>query len=290
MKMSFPIKYNGFLYLMTLSLFLIAGNSIGWAQQPQAPKAPNSGTSGNDTTTVSVGADVDKTLAYVNNLLDSYNPFNSSISVNTYAGTIIFSDKFSVFTGKFEDVEFRRDGENMGMFCKGDRDCLKQRDVETGEENPDAMKYTFGIKKGGQAVPETDTAIYWLNQMLDSLTGNRVNDVSLSEGIIANLALINKAFEDYNSYGTVFSVEDKNLRWVSSVTDAYVAFKDLTFYIDYENNWIVLKCINEGCFKGTTFSSEYSMGLETADGTIAPVIENVLQAFNSLRREVLAGR
>ncbi len=60
----------------------------------------------------------------------------------------------------------------------------------------------------------------------------------------------------------------------------------LTFYIDYENEWMVMRCTSGECLDGSSSKESYSMGLSNDDG-IAPVIEEVLQAFNDLRREVL---
>ena len=102
-----------------------------------------------------------------------------------------------------------------------------------------------------------------------------------------NLEIINNAYRDYNTYNTVFSVQGKTLHWKSSVTEASVPFENLTFYIHYKNGWMVLKCIEENCFQGTSSTKQYSMSLKDGNGNLAPVAEIVLQAFNTIRGEVL---
>lgn len=274
-----------------LIIMFISGLSHVWSQQPQPPKAPKAEVSGSNTLVVDEDPKVDETLSYINNLLDAYNIYDSSLSINLYSGDIIFKDKFSVFSGKFAEVEFRRNGESMGIFCKNGSDCLRQQDLETGESMPDAEKYTFGIKKGGKAVEGTDQAIERLNRMLSILSGGKHNISTVSAAIKDNLRVINRAYANYNKYQTVFSVEGDNLRWVSSVADVTVPLNNVTFYINYSNNWMVLKCISGECFSGSSsYLEEYSMSLETQDPKIAPNIEDVLQAFNNIRREVLGSR
>ena len=50
---------------------------------------------------------------------------------------------------------------------------------------------------------------------------------------------------------------------------------------------MVLKCIEDGCFDGTSFEDEYSMSLKTNNEEICPNIDEVLGAFNSIRSDVL---
>lgn len=109
-----------------------------------------------------------------------------------------------------------------------------------------------------------------------------------STAVTKNLAVINNAFANYNTYGTVFSVQGKTLRWDSTVANVSMDIEDVTFYVNYSNKWIVIKCIQEGCFNGTSFKDEYSMSLKTSSGAISPEMHSVLNAFNDLRREILS--
>jgi hypothetical protein len=76
------------------------------------------------------------------------------------------------------------------------------------------------------------------------------------------------------------------LHWDSSVANVKANINDLTFYINYKSQWIVMKCVDEDCLVGSSSKDDYSMGLSTGN-VIAPNIEKVLQAFNDLRREIL---
>jgi mRNA-degrading endonuclease HigB of HigAB toxin-antitoxin module len=115
------------------------------------------------------------------------------------------------------------------------------------------------------------------------------NNVSSSNSAIvrANLEVINNAFQAYNSYNTVFSLEGNTLRWKSSVADITGDINDLIFYINYANKWIVIKCLKDECMDGTSYNSEYSMSLKTPSGNISPDMERVLTALNAIRGEVL---
>jgi hypothetical protein len=260
-------------------LFLVSAQ----AQQPGIPNKP--GTVGQNTSTVDMG-EIEKTLNYVNSLFSLYNEYNSSVSANSNSGEIIFTDKFSELRGYASEVEFRRDGELMGLYCKSGNECLRSKDATTGVSEDSRIKYTFGMKENGEAVPEMDRAISKLNGVLKALQGSGSSSSNLSAVASANLNIINDAFRDYNNYGTVFSVRGKQLYWDSTVANVHADLNKLTFYIDYENQWMVMRCTEGDCLQGSVSKDSYSMGLNK-NGKIAPTIEKVLQAFNNLRREVL---
>jgi mRNA-degrading endonuclease HigB of HigAB toxin-antitoxin module len=102
-----------------------------------------------------------------------------------------------------------------------------------------------------------------------------------------NLRVINNAFSKYNSYETIFTVEGDILRWKSTVADITGNISDLIFYVNYTNNWIVVKCLEGECLTGTSFNEEYSMSLKTESGDISPDMSKVLNALNNIRAEVL---
>lgn len=265
-----------------LCLCLCAGSL--YSQQPSRPNAPNQpGTVGETLAPMSVS----ETLRYTNDLFDLYNKYDSAVNVDLVTDEMIFADKFSELRGRFSMVEFRRDGENMGMFCKDGSNCLRSRDTKTGEQESPRSKYTFGIKSNGKAVAETDIAISRLNSMLKELSGAVARPGKTSGVISSQLEIINNAFKKYNNYNTVFSVRGDRLHWDSRVANVSGDLNDLTFYINYDNNWMVVKCITGECLEGGINKESYSMGLSTSSGEIAPNIEAVLQAFNILRSEVL---
>ena len=236
------------------------------------------------------GEDYQATLDEVNVLLTRYNAYQSSISINPYARTISFQDKFSVFTAAFEEVEFRRAGENIGIFCKEEgASCLRQEDTESGEFETLMPSYTFGIKENGKAVAQTDQVVQGLNNMLANLTtAQTIGNLNLSDEIKGNLELINGSFRAYNAYNTIFGVKGKQLLWTSRVGNYEVDIAQLSFYVDYTRRYLVLKCIDGVCVgQGDTARNQYSMTLETKAGKIAPDIELVLAAFNNLRKEIL---
>ena len=115
-------------------------------------------------------------------------------------------------------------------------------------------------------------------------TGSSSNN---SAAISNNLRIINDAFSKYNSYETVFSLNGKTLRWKSSVADISGNISDLIFYVNYTNNWIVIRCLGEECLTGTDYNTEYSMGLKTESDEISPDMSKVLKAFNDIRAEML---
>jgi len=255
------------------------------AQVPSVPKQPgqvNVNTSNYD------NGDTAETLKYVNSLLNLYNTYNSHLDVDKYTNELVFTDKFSELRANVSDVEFRRSGENMGIFCKSGSECLSSKDIDTGEAESFKFKYTFGVKRDGIAVPEVSTAIDRLNTMLRGLSGVSSGSSSSYISSVArkNLKIINDAFDAYNKYETVFSVHGNMLHWDSSVANVKANLNDLTFYINYKSQWIVMKCVDEDCLVGSSSKDDYSMGLSSG-GVIAPDIEKVLQAFNDLRREIL---
>ena len=103
----------------------------------------------------------------------------------------------------------------------------------------------------------------------------------------ANLAIINNAFETYNSYKTKFRLEGSTLLWKNAYTEVSGQVKDLIFYADYDKEWLAIKCRSGECMEGTSFKDEYSMSLRTESGEIAPVIEEVVNALNLIREAVL---
>lgn len=278
----------------SLLLVCFCFSIASFAQQPSVPMKPgevktrtvtSKTTSSNDS---SAKIDSNKTLAYVNSLFSLYNEYNTKLAIDEGRGELVFSDKFSELRGKYGAVEFRRSGELMGLYCKSGASCLESTDVGTREYEGSKEDYTFGLQEDDVAVPEMDRAIEKLNSMLAKLAGeaNANSNGSLSNIALRSLKTINDAFEKYNSFGTVFSVKGKNLHWDSSVANVSASLNQLTFYIDYENEWIVMRCTTGDCMEGSISKDSYSMGLSNDDG-IAPVIEEVLQAFNNLRREVL---
>jgi hypothetical protein len=250
------------------------------AQQPSVPMRPGQV----NAATISV-SDATKTINYVNSLLSLYNEYDSKLSIDMDRGELVFSDKYSELRGKFNAVEFRRADDIMGLFCKSDSSCLSVYDVDTGDSEDSRVKYTFGLEENDEPVPEMERAIEKLNTMLIGLAGSSSSS-SLSSVAGNNLNIINDAFETYNSYGTVFSVKGKTLHWDSEVANVYANLNQLTFYIDYENQWMVMRCTSGECMEGSISKESYSMGLSDDSG-IAPNIEAVLQAFNDLRREIL---
>ena len=251
----------------------------------KTPTVTSSSTSSNSTT---ANTDARKTLAYVNSLFGLYNEYNTKLAIDEGSGELVFSDKFFELRGIYDMVEFRRTGELMGLYCKSGASCIKVTDVDTGETQENKVKYTFGLKENDTAIPEMDRAIEKLNGMLANLaSGSSFNsNGNLSSIALKNLKIINDAFDKYNGFGTVFSVKGKNLHWDSSVANVSASLNELTFYIDYENEWMVMRCTTGECLQGSSSKDSYSMGLANDSG-IAPNIKLVLQAFNDLRREIL---
>lgn len=265
-----------------------------WAQQPGVPNSPNKP----GATAVSkpgATASVGEILRYTNSLFDRYNDYNSSLNVDMLTNELIFKDKFSELRGNFSAVEFRRSGENMGIFCKSGGDCLSSKDVDTGSNQSSRSQYTFGIKENGNAIPEMDGVIQQLNTMLGALAANGGSTNYSSNSYVSavvkdNLKVINNAFDKYNGYDTTFSVEGNRLKWVSSVATVSAELSELTFYVNYKNKWMVMKCVNGDCLEGSSSKGDYSMGLQTSSGSIAPNIMEVLEAFNNVRHDVLANQ
>lgn len=105
--------------------------------------------------------------------------------------------------------------------------------------------------------------------------------------INTQLQIINSAFETYNSYKTKFRVEGQRLIWKNEFTEVSGNLKDLIFYASYEDNWLAIKCKDGDCMQGTSYPEEYSMALRTESGKTAPVIEEVINALNLIKEEVL---
>jgi len=266
-----------------LAFGLLCGTLL--AQVPSVPKQPGQV---NVNTSNYANSDTAETLKYANSLLNLYNKYNSHLAIDEYTNELVFTDKFSELRADVNDVEFRRSGENMGIYCKYGSECLSSKDIDTGVAESSKSKYTFGVKRDGIVVPEVTTAIERLNSMLAGLSGGYSSSSSGYISAIArkNLKIINDAFDAYNSYETVFSVHGNMLHWDSTVANVKANLNDLTFYINYKNDWIVMKCVNDDCLVGSSSKNDYSMGLSSGSA-IAPNIEKVLQAFNDLRKEIL---
>ena len=261
------------------------------AQQPSVPMKPGQVKTSSNTsrsTSSSSNTDAKKTLAYVNSLFSLYNEYDTELNIDDGSGELVFTDKFSELRGRYGAVEFRRSGELMGLYCKSGASCLDAIAVGTRKSEGNKKDYTFGLQENDIAIPEMDRAIEKLNSMLSNLAGgsSASSNGNLSNIALKNLKIINDAFEEYNSFGTVFSVKGKNLHWDSSVANVSANLNQLTFYIDYENEWMVMRCTSDDCMEGSISKDSYSMGLSNDSG-IAPIIEEVLQAFNDLRREIL---
>jgi len=274
-----------------LLLLFFCFSIVSFAQQPSVPMAPGKTKVPkvtNNPISASSKIDATKTLTYVNSLFSLYNEYNTELAIDEGRGELVFTDKFSELRGKYNEVEFRRSGELMGLYCKSGGSCIEATNAQTGKYEGDKDDYTFGLQEDDVAIPEMDRAIQKLNTMLTSLAreSNTNSSSNLSSIATKSLKTINDAFDEYNNFETVFSVKGKDLHWDSSVANVSANLNQLTFYIDYENEWIVMRCTTGECMEGSISKDSYSMGLSNDSG-IAPVIEEVLQAFNNLRREVL---
>lgn len=268
-------------FSLAICLFLFGGSAL--AQQPGVPNSPNNGSN----------ASVGDVLRYANSLFDRYNNYNSLINVDMLTNEVVFTNDFSELRAYFGAIEFRRDGENMGLFCKAGDYCITDREVNTKALEDPRTQYTFGIKQDGVAVPEMDGLIQQLNQALGNLTAQSGGSYTsaappVSAVVKRNLQVINNAFDRYNGYETVFSVQGGRLKWDSTVASVSAELSELTFYINYDNKWIVMKCVDGDCLEGSSSSDDYSMGLKTSGGSIAPNILEVLEAFNNIRHDVLS--
>jgi len=282
------MKNSKHLFINLIALLLCA---TLFAQK--TPSAPNSTIKSNSTSYKTTNATVNETLNYVNDLLDRYNEYNSSFKVNLDRKEISFIDKFSILTAKWSEIEFYNSSNNIGFGCKDESKCLENEDFETGEYLTPKQTYSLSIKQDGEKmIYQSNVIIEKLNDMLKDLTdgSSRVSNGVNNSSINKNLKIINDAFQKYNTYDASFSVRGSKIYLDNSVSNFSADLKDVIFYVHYENKWMVLKCIDEGCFEGTSFEDEYSMSLKTSSGDICPIIDEVLEAFNSIRSDVLKNK
>jgi len=271
---------NALMLMLCVSLF---------AQK--TPSRPNSTSNPNTTSNTTSNKDVKETLSYVNDMLDRYNVYNSSFKVDMSKKEISFMDKFSILTAKWSDIDFYNSSNNIGFGCKDGSDCLEDRDFDTGSLQSPRSTYSLSIKEDGEKmIYQTNVIIGKLNDMLESLIGGgaSIGSSSNSRVVERNLKIINDAFNKYNTYDAKFSVRGGKIYLDNSVSNFSADLNDVIFYINYENKWMVLKCIKDGCFDGTSFEDEYSMSLKTSSGAICPNIDEVLEAFNKIRSDVLS--
>ena len=267
---------NVFMFMLCVTLF---------AQK--TPTRPNSTSNPNTTSHTTSNKVVNETMDYVNDILARYNIYNSSFKVDMSKKEISFIDKFSILTAKWSEIDFYNTNNNIGFGCKDGSDCMEDRDFDTGELQSPRATYSLSIKEDGEKmIYQTNVIVGKLNDMLESLTGGRETG-SNSSVVRRNLKIINDAFDKYNSYDAKFSVRGGRIYLDNSVSNFSADLNDVIFYVHYENKWMVLKCINDGCFDGTSFEDEYSMSLKTSSGAICPNIDEVLEAFNKIRSDVL---
>lgn len=230
----------------------------------------------------------EEVLSYVNSLLDRYNRFNSKITLIRSDTEVVFVDQFSRLSAPIHEVEFRRAGENMGIYCLDGSDCLSQTDVPTGEEEPPRNAYTFGIKESGLARPETDTVIARLNQLLKQThEENLKTAIESMKPALVPLSEINNTLMVYYPKEELFGIQDRQLSWEIGQDVGLANLASLTFYIDYQNKSLVLQCIQTGCIQGT-ITDQFRLKLVTSEGEIAPEMDDLLASFNKLRKEVLS--
>ncbi len=267
---------NALILMLSVSLF---------AQK--TPSRPNSTSNPNTTSYNTSNKEVNETLSYVNDMLARYNIYNSSFKVDMSKKEISFMDKFSILTAKWADIDFYNSNNNIGFGCKDGSDCMEDRDFDTGSLQSPRSSYSLSIKEDDEKmIYQTNVIVGKLNDMLESLTvGGAVSNSSVVE---RNLKIINDAFDKYNTYDAKFSVRNGRIYLDNSVSNFSADINDVIFYVHYENKWMVLKCIKDGCFDGTSFEDEYSMSLKTSSGAICPNIDEVLEAFNKIRSDVLS--
>jgi hypothetical protein len=250
------------------------------------PNRPNSTIKPNTSNYKTSNKVVNETLIYINDILSKYNIYNSSFKVDMSKKEISFIDKFSILTAKWSEIEFYNTNNNIGFGCKDKSDCLTDRDFDTGALQSPRSTYSLSIKEDDEKmIYQTNVIVGKLNNMLDNLTSGGA--VSNSSVVDRNLKIINDAFKKYNTYDAKFSVRGGRIHLDNSVSNFSADMNDVIFYVNYENKWMVLKCIKDGCFDGTSFEDEYSMSLKTSSGAICPNIDEVLEAFNNIRRDVL---
>lgn len=270
--------------LLFIKLFTLLFCFTLFAQK--TPKAPNSSLKTNPISYMTSNFKVNETLIYVNDILDKYNEYNSSFKVDLDKKEISFIDKFSILTAKWSEIEFYNTSNNIGFGCKDESKCLENIDFDSGNVLTPKSTYSLSIKQDEDKMEyQTNVIIEKLNGMIKDLSGGGTS--SNSSIVNRNLKIINDAFKKYNTYDAEFTVKGNRIYLDNSVSNFSADLNEVIFYVNYKNKWMVLKCIEDGCFDGTSFEDEYSMSLKTSSGDIYPNIDEVLEAFNNIRSEVL---
>ncbi len=149
------------------------------------------------------GQSISSNLKYINEQFSKYNKYQTSFRIDEYNKEIICEDKFGVLKAKFEDVEIRTKGNNIGIFCINSEDkCIRNYEKDGTLKAEKYNDYTMGLREDNELIPHINTVLDKFSEIRNELLGisNNVSNNSTKIDIAAEISNINAIFRRSSEY------------------------------------------------------------------------------------------
>ncbi|MGB0428927.1 MAG: hypothetical protein ACPGLV_00540 [Bacteroidia bacterium] len=154
---------------------------------------------------------VNTAINYVNGMFDKYNEYSAQFGAEPMSKMMVFSNKFGTYKSQAADTEYRIDGNNFGVFCKGEIDCmLKYNDDGTRKYGSEIDFYTMGLRYEDSVIAE-GIAVAEILSSVAQLVANGQNNSggtnTYGNSIADRLSKINDLFTEHGQYQYNWSVD-----------------------------------------------------------------------------------
>lgn len=176
---------------------------------------------------VGSSAYVSTALAYINSMFDSYNDYGAHYDAEQSSKMMVFSNEFGLYKSDASQTEYRIEGNNFGVYCKTNSDCmLKYDDYGNRTYGSETNNYTMGLRYDdsviveGIAVAEILTSIAEVVANGGSATG--VSKTYYGNSVQDRLNKINDIFKEHSSNGNVWTVNESTKQLIGTTSGCAV--------------------------------------------------------------------
>lgn len=152
---------------------------------------------------------INKNLSYINQQFAQYNDYETFFDIDFTTKEIICEDKFGYLRVAATDIEFRVDGNNVGIYCKDGSTCLQSYQKDGTRSSSDYDEYTMGLREDGKIISHIDEVMDDFNEIIIELGGtvtttttNVTTNITTSDDddIYTRLARMNQIYAEHNQF------------------------------------------------------------------------------------------
>ena len=236
------------------------------------------------------GQSISDNLRYINEQFRQYNNYETSFKIDEYNKEIICEDKFSVLKAKFEDIEVRTEGNNIGIFClNSSNECIRDYEKDGTLKNSGHKDYTMGLRENEELIPHINMVLNKFAEIKSAVLGEEVSSNSMVNTTIeTQINNINVIFRYSSEYKNIWRFDYSKNAIIGKTENCEVivpinsglSINSYTREETYGNGWYFSNADNsiiEACtsFKNNT-KETYEYVYSTADA------RRVIAAFNEI--------